>query len=218
MNAPIPTDTNVSKPCIIWKRRFWLVVVCWFAFFALGSWDRSRSMLIRPLCKHQADASGDYAYVMAGGPAYWERLRAAADLYHWERVKSIIILDEKSSAGYDFQEQNSMTRRELATKYLEVFGVPIDRISSVSLRNEPWLGTLGEAEAIAESLEIHESLVVVTSAPHTRRSWLAFRRVLPQSSGVKVYAASSALESDELYSPIWLEYTKLIVYFFVAKI
>ena len=69
---------------------------------ALPSIREVRALLIAPIYVHEEDASGDCAYVMADGSAYWERLRAASDLYHMHRIKQIYILDEPDSAGYHF--------------------------------------------------------------------------------------------------------------------
>ena len=201
----------------VWKRRFYLVSLFWVSWFVFCSWPVTRAVLIVPLCKHDDGAKGEIAYVMAGGPSYWERLRAASDLYHLEKVSSIVILNETTTAGYHFQEQRSLTKVELANRYLISFGVPENKILRISLQTEPWFGTLGEAEAVAKQFADARSLVVVTSAPHTRRSWLAFRRAFAPSVSVAVFSASDAVESDELYSPIWLEYTKLFVYFFIAR-
>lgn len=78
-------------------------------------------------------------------------------------------------------------------------------------------GTLTEARAVARQLPKHvKTLVVVSSAPHMRRTLLAFRRSVPAHVRVVPYAATTYVNSYELYHPIWLEYVKLLVYYVIA--
>lgn len=170
-----------------------------------------------PLYVHNSDASGELAYVMAGGDAYRERLEAASDLYHLHRVPSIYILDERAPANFDYVAGKSQTRAESAVRYLAFLGVPRQAVHCVDEPPAPWMGSLSEAEALSRALpENVERVVVVTSAPHTRRSLLCFQRSLPANVGATAYAATPPQTSAELYSPIWQEYCKLFVYFFLA--
>lgn len=178
-----------------------------------------RALLIAPLYVHDEDASGDFAYVMADGSAYWERLRAASDLYHMHKIGRIYILDEPNSAGYHFVKKRSESKTERAIAYLDLFGVPKDVISTVTVQEQDsaLMGSLSEAIAVQQNLPPDtKQFVVVTSAPHTRRSRLCFQRTLSASVTIKTYSASTPKTSAELHAPIFHEYLKLLVYYFVA--
>lgn len=184
---------------------------------ALPSQRTVRSWLCLPLYIHDDDAQGDVAYVMADGYAYLERLRGASDLFHMHRVDDIYLLDERQPSGYDFVQQRLQTKADQATAYLGLLGVPRERIHHVPELANAWMGSLSEAQMFAANLPASISkVVVVTSAPHTRRSGLCFRRSLPKTFVVQVYSASPPSQSAEVYMPLWHEYLKLLVYYIYA--
>lgn len=193
-----------------------IVVVGWIASLILLAIPEVRSVFAQPLCVHEPDATGEVAYVMAGGKPYYERLRAASGLFHTKRVSRIIILDERWPAGYSHQKRRTITRVERAVDYLAFHGVPAEKIDRVPPESEPLFGSLSEARSIAANYPNLSEIVVVTSAPHTRRSRLCFQRTLPAGTEIHVYAASTPLGSGELWHPIWVEYVKMAVYFVVA--
>ena len=176
-----------------------------------------RTGLSYPLYVHEPGARGDAAYVMADGYAYWKRLRTASDLYRERRVPKIYLLNERQIFGYNFDIKRLETQTERAIRFLVWHGVPESAIELVTVRGDTTFGSLSEAQAFAE-LELPQvkRVVVVTSAPHTRRSKLCFRRCLPDDVSVQSFAASKLSSSTELYEPIWMEYLKLAVYYFVA--
>ena len=208
-NAP----KNIDR---VWRRRFWMLATLWFTSTVLLSSSTVRGFLIWPLYVNDAEASGEVAYVMADGPAVWERLRAASDLYHWGRVKRIVLLEEVKTAGYNFIRQQSDTRVQREIDYLGLYGVPPEKIDTIPQINNAAMGSLSEAKQFAKFMPNVKSVVVVTSAPHTRRSKLCFVRSLPAEVSVSSYAASVPAQSDEIRSPIWWEYGKLVVYWISA--
>ncbi|EMI16542.1 hypothetical protein RMSM_06553 [Rhodopirellula maiorica SM1] len=199
-----------------WRRRCLLLAAAWGLSSILLSFSMVRGIVAMPLYVHDADASGEAAYVMADGYAYWERLRAASDLYHMNRVKRIMILDERDNGGFNFVRRSSDTRVQRAIDYLVLHGVPAEKVTKIPAEVEPALGSLSESRAVARLEPDLGSLVVVTSAPHTRRSRLCFERSMPEDVEVQVYAASGPSESSEVDAPIWIEYVKLVIYYFVA--
>ena len=172
--------------------------------------------MILPLYVHQRDASGDIAYVMAGGRESWERLHAASDLYHWGRVRQIYLLEELKSSSYNFVRGASDTRLQRCIDFLEMRGVPAEAIRSVPSRPNDWLGSRSEAEGVANLPRKFGSIVVVTSPPHTRRSKLCFERAFQGDCDILVYSAKDPSGSAETNSPIWIEYAKLILYWMCA--
>lgn len=199
-----------------WRRRCLWLLAAWGLSSLLLSFSSVRGIVAMPLYVHDSDASGEAAYVMADGYAYWERLRAASDLYHMKRVKRIMILDELEDGGFNFVRRSSDTRVQRAIDYLVLHGVPAERVTKIPAEVEPALGSLSESRVVASVEPGLRRLVVVTSAPHTRRSRLCFERSMPAEVQVQVYAASAPSESSEVDAPIWIEYVKLVIYYFVA--
>tara|TARA_R110002073_G_scaffold315639_2_gene488292 strand:+ start:1492 stop:2124 length:633 start_codon:yes stop_codon:yes gene_type:complete len=199
-----------------WRRRFLWLLAAWGLSSFLLSFSSVRGIVAMPLYVHDSNASGEAAYVMADGYAYWERLRAASDLYHMKRVKRIMILDEREDGGFNFVRRSSDTRVQRAIDYLVMHGVPAEKVTKIPAEVEPALGSLSESRVVARVEPGLTRLVVVTSAPHTRRSRLCFERSMPAEVQVQVYAASAPSESSEVDAPIWIEYVKLVIYYFVA--
>ncbi len=168
--------------------------------------------MIRPLFVHDEQATGQVAYVMADGPAMWERLRAAADLYHMHRIEQIALLDEKQSSGYNFVRHQSDSRVQREIDFLGLLGVPADKVQTVDPERGDWLSSRSEAVGMFRKLPNSKSVVVVTSPPHTRRSLLCFRRTYPARTKITIYSAALPSESAETHLPIWIEYVKLAVY------
>jgi DUF218 domain len=176
-----------------------------------------RHAMSAPLIVHDPDARGDAAYVMAGGLASEERLRAAADLFHMGRVPRVYLLRDDGRSYYSFTERRSLSHTEWMVGYLGWLGVPRDRITLVADQGGSRLGSLHEADLMRQALppEVRR-LVVVTSPAHTRRSGLAFRRRLGPDVAVTTHAAIDVALSAEAFAPLWLEYLKLAVYTVVA--
>lgn len=177
-----------------------------------------RTRLAAPLVVNDADARGDAAYVMLGGTAIDERLRASADLIHLSRVRRLLLVRDNAPSQYSFVERRSLTRTDWMLKYLAWLGVPADRVTVLDDPAPAWLGSLHEATIVSAALpdDVHR-LVIVTSPMHTRRALLAFRRRLGARPVALVgYAATEPSRSVEFFSPLWLEYVKLATYALVA--
>jgi len=194
----------------------YLVAGCWLIFVGLPSSVFMRNWLTAPLVIQDEDARGEACYVLAGGEAIWERLAAGVDLFKMGKVPSLMIMRDDSTGPYNFKNQESWTRTQWMMDYLNWHEVPIQNIKLLN-QVTGFYGTLTEARNVAKQLpENIKRLVVVSSAPHMRRSVLAFRRSLPSDVKVIPYAATSFEASYEMYWPIWVEYFKLLVYYIVA--
>lgn len=212
-DAVTPAEKDAAQK---WKRRFVMLAIAWVVVMVMTSFGTVRGLLIRPLYVHDPDAQGEIAYVMADGSATWERLLAASDLYHMHRVQEIYLLKELNTSCYNFVRHESDTRFQREIDYLGLRGVPENVIQGVPIRTGDWLSSRGEAEGVANLSRKFDSIVVVTSAPHTRRSKMCFRRAFGPNTDIFVYSASNPESSVETYSPIWIEYAKLAVYWFCA--
>jgi uncharacterized SAM-binding protein YcdF (DUF218 family) len=190
--------------------------IFFLVFVVLPSSPKVRAVLSAPLVVHDPNARGDACYVLAGGGSLWERLDAAADLVQMGRVSRIFLMQDNQRGQYNFKARGSWTQTKWISDYLAWRGIPADRIRWIP-QAEGLLGTLTEARAVAIKLPKDVATVVlVSSAPHMRRSVLAFRRSLPADVQVVPYAATDFANSYEMYHPIWIEYLKLLVYFVVS--
>ena len=176
-----------------------------------------RVWLTRPLVVASESATGDAAYVLAGGSAFRERLAAAADLVLMHQVPRILIMRQTEVAAFSFKANKNWTPTEWAVDYLQWRGVPSESIQIFDDRKLSWMGTLDEARSLAAILPDNiNRLVLVTSPAHTRRSMLAFMRNLPKRVVVLSYPAIEIRQSTEFYNPLSVEYMKLLVYAIVA--
>lgn len=175
-----------------------------------------RIVATKPLVLHDQQAKADSCYVLAGGGAIWERLDAASDLVQMGRVSKIMLMQDTMVGQYSFKAQKSWTKSQWMADYLAWRGITPQQIQWLP-QAKGFLGTLTEAKAVADQLPKDcKSLIVISSAPHMRRSVLAFSRVLAKGVTVIPYAATTTENSYELHHPIWLEYLKLLVYSVIA--
>lgn len=182
----------------------------------LPSFPLVRALLSAPLLVHDPAAAGDACYVLSGGGSLYERLDAAADLIQMRRVSRIFLMQDDRRMRYNFKTNSSWTRGMWCADYLAWRGVAPDRIRFIPQAEGP-LGTLAEARSYARHRPAQaDALVLVSSAPHLRRSMLAFQRSLPEGAHVVPYAATPIDYSYELYHPIWIEYLKLALYYLLA--
>lgn len=194
------------------KKLITTVVLSYLAFVVLPSATKVRAILAAPLVITDENAQGDACYVLAAGSAMCERLAAASDLYHMKRIPLIILMNNSEKGPYSFPAQASWSPTQWSVEYLVWRGVPKEKIQIVAEVKGPF-GTLSEAKNIAKTLPPGiKRLVVATSAPHTRRSLLAFKKSLPPGVAVIPFAASSFETSAECFNPLWLEYFKLLIY------
>ena len=176
-----------------------------------------RALLTSPLVVSDSAAAGDAAYVLAAGSAFWERLEAVTDLYHEGRVPLIIIMRDDSLDRYNFKDRSSWTPTLMALDFLRWRGIPAQDVLTLEFPKKSYFGTLAEARSLAAILPPQvKRLVLVTSPAHTRRSLLAFKQSMPAHVVLLPYAATSIGNSVEFYSPLWLEYFKLLVYAIIA--
>ncbi|TWU19438.1 hypothetical protein Poly21_16110 [Allorhodopirellula heiligendammensis] len=211
-----PSKCTLPPAALRWRFRFWGLLCLTLACFFAASSATVRGWLITPLYVHDQQAEGEVAYVMADGPAMWERLRAAADLYHLRRVNQVVLLNEQQSAGFNFVRHRSDSRLQREIDFLELLGVPAADIQSIDADGDDWLSSRSEAMGVFQELPEVKRLVVVTSPPHTRRSRLCFTRTYPPETQVSIYSAALPAESAETHLPIWIEYVKLAIYWLVV--
>ena len=95
-----------------------------------------RSVLTLPLVVSQEDASGEAAYVLSGGKAIFERLRAACDLYHMHRIKKIFLMQNAELGSYSYNAGQSWNAAQWHVEYLKWLGIPEKDIILLYQKNE----------------------------------------------------------------------------------
>jgi uncharacterized SAM-binding protein YcdF (DUF218 family) len=117
---------------------------------------------------------------MAGSAVFKERTQRAAELFHQGRASKIIITNDNQRGGWSTDEQRNIPYQELTARYLRREGVPAEAIEALGT---PVTGTYEESQLLrsyAESKNIH-SILVVTSAYHSRRALWTLNRIFANS-------------------------------------
>ncbi len=119
----------------------------------------------------------DAIIVLSGSAVYKERTRKAAQLYKQGVASQIIITDDGEHAGWSSNEQTNPALVELEQRELIANGVMPDAITVL-----PGLvsGTDQEAKAFENEITARpvNSVLIVTSAYHTRRAIRIFEKIL----------------------------------------
>jgi uncharacterized SAM-binding protein YcdF (DUF218 family) len=194
------------------RLRYLLVFVVIAAGWVLiAPWLATRLIVERPL------ANADAIIVLSGSAVYKERTKKAAELYKQGVAPIVFITNDGERAGWSQIEQRNPPFVELEQRELIANGVLPDAITV--LPGEV-AGTDQEAKAVAAEIDGRQikSLLIVTSAYHTRRALRTFDKILAGKS--VVIGIEPAGQTDTNYW--WLsldgwftvggEYMKLAVY------
>ena len=161
--------------------------------------------------------------VLGGSANYKERAREAAKLLLDGRSQRILITNDNTRGPWSSSEQRNPFFYERSFQELQAAGVPDN---SIELVLQPVTSTNEEAEVVRQYVQERglRSLLVVTSAYHSRRALWTFSRVFRGTRvQVGLVSASNGVESPPP-STWWLtpvgwklvptEYVKLIYYMF----
>lgn len=191
-----------------------MLIFAALAFIWFIAWAMARSLIVRddPL-------PSDAMVVLAGSAAYDERAKHAAQLFHAGYAPIVLLTDDGQRGGWSSKEQRTPFFVERARESLHRAGVPEERIEVLPQRVS---STYEEAMLLRDRAMERKmrSLLVVTSAYHTRRARWIFNRVFA-ACGTRATIVSSAKPSP---SPlVWwaslrgwravaAEYVKIIYY------
>jgi len=122
--------------------------------------------------------------VLAGAPFYRERFLCAVRLFQEMRAPAVLLTNDGVRGSWSRTLQRNPLMVERAKLQMIWAGVPADRIEVLPGR---MTSTYDEAVALRDYLRAHriKSVLVVTSAYHTRRALWTMRRVLADS-GVQI--------------------------------
>ncbi|HEY0462290.1 MAG TPA: YdcF family protein [Pyrinomonadaceae bacterium] len=151
---------------------FLLLLIIW----ATGAPFLAKNLIIeKPLEK------ADAIVVLAGAHTYVERTQKAAELFRTGAAPKIYLTDDGEQAGWSSAEQRNPLFVELARNSLIANGVAAENIEIL----EPQVsGTIYEARRLSEKVKSADlkSILIVTSAYHTRRALSTFERVFAENN------------------------------------
>ena len=169
-------------------------------------------------------AHADAIVVLSGSSTYLERTQKAAALFKEGRSPKIILTNDNQQGGWSSMEQRNPFFYERATNELTRAGVPQ---SAIEVIPEPVHSTRDEAARLrsySDTKGLH-SLIVVTSAYHSRRALRTFRTVFATSRvAIGIEHPPTGLQTPRaaiwwLYPRGWLmvpnEYLKMVYYCFL---
>lgn len=189
--------------------------------FAIALWALLAPFLAYFLIIQKPIEQSDAMIVLSGSSQYKERCRKAAELYRERKISIIYLTNDGELSGWSAADRGNVPFVELERRELIANGVFND---SIRILDGKVSGTDDEAKLMAAEAkrENFKSVLIVTSAYHSRRALRAFERVLV-ASGTEIGIDHAPL-TDEQPSPFywWLslrgwqlvggEYVKSAVY------
>lgn len=151
---------------------------------ALCAWSLLAWAAASALVVNEELPRADRIVVLAGSSTYRERTRLAAELFREGRAPKITLTNDNQRGGWSNELQRNPLFVERAAAELRDAGVPEDEIETLP---RVVSSTHDEALVLREHAETEglRSLLVVTSAYHSRRALWTFRKVF-EGSGISV--------------------------------
>jgi len=197
-------------------RRIFLFALAGLAAWSFVAWIAAKALIVSAELP-RADA----IVVLAGSSAYVERTRLAAKLFHEERAPRIILSNDTEQSGWSNELQRNPYFVERAVEELTRAGVPE---SDIEILPGAISTTYDEASLLRVYAKTHDlrSILVVTSAYHSRRALWTFRKVF-NGTGIDI-GLTAVAPGEQTPSPAtwWFhwggwrsvagEYPKLVYY------
>lgn len=158
-----------------WFRLIALLLIVW----VLVAWLAARFLIVdTPLNR------ADVIVVLSGSSVYGERTRRAADYYRQGLGQHILLTNDNLRGEWSSAEQRNPFFYERARTSLIDAGVPSDRVEILAV---PVTNTYDEAQALRDYALARKlrSLLVVTSAYHSRRALWTLNRVFA-NTGIEI--------------------------------
>lgn len=186
----------------------------------LAIWVAFAASIARYLIVERPLGHADAIQVLGGSQAYQERTHKAAELYEQGVSSKIFLTNDGIQAGWDQERQRNPYFVEKAYWELIKQGVPAASIEILSPVVEG--GTKGEANLVIGAMSERkiESLLLVTSAYHTRRTQWTFERSIQRSYPPLKLGITAASDvnlftwwlSIRGWQMVGLEYVKTVYY------
>ena len=198
------------------RRSLLKLVSCCILIWPFAAWGAAK-YLIKEAPLDQADA----IVVLGGSATYKERAREAAQLLFAGRSQRILITNDNARGPWSSAEQRNLYFYERSLEELKIAGVPPQ---SIDVLLQPVASTYEEAELIRDYAQQHglRSILIVTSAYHSRRALWVFSRVF-RDTGVRIGLVAVAPGGESPEPATWwlsvrgwrlvpTEYLKMIYY------
>jgi uncharacterized SAM-binding protein YcdF (DUF218 family) len=202
------------------KRRIKVLIV----FFALFlAWIFVAPFFAEYLIVEKSLEKSDAILILGGASTYVERTQKAAELYKSGVSAKIFLTDDGERAGWSRSEKRNTPYVELARSRLMSQGVPTQNIEILERKVA---GTIDEARILLEKAQTEHlnSILIVTSAYHTRRALWTFERQFAAANVKTELGIAAAPTGEQTPQPKywWLnyrgwnlvagEYLKFVVY------
>ncbi|MGI8495460.1 MAG: YdcF family protein [Pyrinomonadaceae bacterium] len=145
-----------------------LLIPAWLGF----AWFLAERLIVEKPLEH-----ADVILVLGGSSVYVERAQKAAELYKKGIAPKIILSDDGERGGWSRIEQRNTPYVELTKKQLIAQGVAPENIEIFKANGSGTIYEALEFQKIAAEKSLH-SVLIVTSAYHTRRALWTFEKVL----------------------------------------
>ena len=165
-----------------------LLVALLLCVWAVVAWGAAKFLIVdTPLNR------ADMIVVLSGSAVYKERTERAAEYYRQGLSDRILLTNDNLRGEWSSAEQRNPFFYERARDNLLRLGVPAER---VVVLHKPVNGTYDEAEALKEYAVANKlrSLLVVTSAYHSRRALWTLSRVF---AGTGIEIGLQSVETGE---------------------
>lgn len=152
-----------------------LILAAWW----LVAWVAARALIVSDELPH-----ADAMVVLSGSSVYQERTRRAAQLFSEGRAPKIVLTNDNQPAGWSNELQRNPLFIEREAEALRSAGVTE---AGIEMLPQVVSSTHDEALLMREYAETHglHSLLIVTSAYHSRRSLWTFHKVF-EGSGINI--------------------------------
>ncbi|HQX56373.1 MAG TPA: YdcF family protein [Pyrinomonadaceae bacterium] len=203
---------------MIGRPRMILGVACLIALWIFVAPFLAKWLIVERTLEH-----ADALMVLSGSAVYRERTRIAAELYKQGVAPRIFITDDGQRSGWSLADKANPRFVELEQRELIANGVLPD---AITILPGTVSGTDDEAIALRNEIEKShlDSIVIVTSAYHTRRALWTFEQILADKQVVVGVAFAPPGEFTPRPWSWWLgfrgwrmvagEYLKFVVYRF----
>ena len=205
-----------------------LVVVLFLAVALFFSHEYLLPQVGRFLVLEQELGKADYIVILNGRPT--ERCLAAVDLYQKNLANVIVMarLEKQSGSdefwrrvGKDFQQHKAFPERAL-----EAMGIPETALRFIG---DGVASTYDEAKATQAFVREHggQSIILVTSKWHSKRTYLTFKSVFKHEKGINIGMFPSPYDtfnpdawwkSETDVELVFREYLRLLYYFLSGRI
>jgi uncharacterized SAM-binding protein YcdF (DUF218 family) len=219
-NKPIePEGSKVSSIA----RLKWLFFALALAYVLISAYHvLILTSMGRYLVVEQDPVKSDLIVCLGGGNGV-ERALTAADVYQRGLAPKIFVPRESLPDGYEVLKRKGVSyleSRDRTVLLLKDLHVPD---SAILTSETPLDSTAKEAALVAKlaNEKNFRSIILVTSPPHSRRAWLAFKKAT--SEGVRVGVVPSSYsrfnaegwwKTPKSAKEVLFEYQKLIYYYF----